>query len=227
MSGRPDSLILNAQGQIIYSITNLHEVWLFDPNTGANTLLAGNVGYPRDLVIEPGGSTMLIAQYAPGQIARYTFATSALTILASNLGTVDGVTYDPNGHLFAVVDHNQVCQIDPVAGTLLKCIVLEPSNLTNGGDGMTYDSYSGQLCVSHVGTEGNGLIELPTDLSKATWFQTGNINVPDGIVSDGQGDLFIGAGLQNVLEYDIASDAIVKSVSAFGVDDIVLIPGTN
>jgi hypothetical protein len=226
LAGKLDSLILNSQGQMIYSASNAGQVWLYDPTTGANTLLAGGLYNPRDLAIEPGGATMLIANYGRGQILRYNFSSGTVTILAKKLVTVDGIAYDPHGDLFAVVGRHQVCQIDPLAGTLLKCIVLEPKYRVNGGDGMVYDSYSGQLWVTHVGTQGNGLIEIPTDLSTQTWFQTGKIPVPDGIVSDGQGNLFIGAALQSIVEYNIPTDTIVKTVKAKGVDDLVLVPGT-
>jgi hypothetical protein len=226
IKGRLDSVILNAQGQIIYSIPILGQVWLFDPTTGLNTMLTGAVPYVRDLVIEPGGETMLMALNAQGMIKRYNFATGAVTLLVKKLGSVDGLVYDPSGQLFAVVDRNQVCQVDPAAGTLLKCIVLEPHYLTNGGDGMTYDPYTGQLWVSHDGTLGNGLIEIPTDLSTFTLYQTGNIRVPDGIVSDGKGNLYIGVALAWVTEYNIPSNTIVKSVKAPGCDDVVLVPGS-
>jgi len=225
-SGKPDSLVLNANGQIIYSMPSAGQVWLFDPSTGSNTMLAGGLKYPRDMVIEPGGQTMLIGFYSPGGIVRYNFATGAVTTLSKKLGNVDGLAYDANGDLFAVDGHNQVCQIDPVAGTVLKCIVLEPHHGVNGGDGMVYDSYTGQLWVSHDGQIGNGLIEIPTDLSSFTLYQTGHILVPDGLASDGQGNLYIGAGLRSIVQYNIPTDTIVKSVKAHGVDGCVLIPGT-
>jgi DNA-binding beta-propeller fold protein YncE len=226
ISGKLDSLILNAQGQLIYSIPGLGQIWLFDPVTLSNTLLVGGISYPRDMVIEPGGTTMLISLNAQGKIARYNFMTGAVTLLSKNLGSTDGIVYAPNGDLYVVVARNTVCQMDPVLGTKIKCITLEPHYKTNGGDGMVYDPYSGQLWVSHDGTLGNGLIEIPLDLSTFTLFQTGKIAVPDGIVSDAKGNLYIGAGLSNVVVYNIPTDTIVKTVKAPGIDDLVLVPGT-
>lgn len=227
MGGKPDSVILNSQGQLIYTMTNIGLLCMFDPVTGINTVLASGLSYPRDLVFDPGTeNTLLIALYARGQIARFNMITGTVTLLTTKLGTADGLAYDPAGELFVVANHNKVCQIDPVLGTVLKCIVLEPHYKVNGGDGITYDSYTGQLWVSHVGTLGNGLIELSTDLTTMTWFQSGHILVPDGIVSDGSGNLFIGAGLHNVVEYNIPTDSITKSVLVKGVDDVALVPGT-
>jgi hypothetical protein len=142
-------------------------------------MLVGGLPYPRDLVTDPSGTSLLIGLNAPGGIVRYSFITGTATLFAKNLGAVDGLAYDPAGELFAVITHNQVCQIEPVAPrTVLKCIVLEPHYLINGGDGMTYDPYSSHLWVSHIGTNGNGLIELPTDLSSQVWWQIGKIKVP-------------------------------------------------
>jgi hypothetical protein len=227
ITGKVDSIIVNSQGQIIYDIPVLDEVWMFDPSTGTNTLLISGVSYARDLVIEPGGATMLIALNATGEIARYNFSTGAVTILSKKLLSVNGLAYDSNGDLFAVVDKNQVCQIDPVAGTEIQCLVLEPHSGQNGGDGMVYDPYSGLLWISHDGTMGNGLAAVPTDLSTVTFYQTGNIRVPDGITTDGQGNLYIAAGLQWIVEYNIPTDTIVKKVKAPGVDSVAMVPATQ
>jgi DNA-binding beta-propeller fold protein YncE len=224
INARLDSLLLNSQGQIIYSVTNLGLISLFDPSSGVNTVLA-TVKYPRDLVMDPGGTSLLIALYAQGQIARLNLLTGTMTILTKNLKTTDGMAYDPAGHLFVVAGRNQVCQIDPVSGAVLKCLVLEPKYKSNGGDGMVYDSYTGQLWVTHDGTLGNGLIEIPTDLSGFTLFQTGKIITPDGIASDGKGNLYIGAGTRIVV-YNIPTDTLTKSIKASSIDDVALVPGT-
>lgn len=227
--GRPDSLILNNQGQILYSvpmITPYGYIGLFDPATGWNTVLVSGISYPRDLVLEPGGMSMLIGQYSPGAILRFNFVTGVLTTVASKLGSVDGLAYDPAGHLFAVLRHNLIAQIDPNTGAILKTLVLEPHYKINGGDGITYDPYTRNLWVSHDGTLGNGLIKVPTDLSGFTLFQTGNIRVPDGVVSDGKGNLYIGAGLQRLVIYNIPTNTITKTITVPGIDDVVLVPGT-
>src|ERR1700730_6806914 len=126
IGAKPDDLVLNSQGQLIYSVPSLGTVNLFDPVTGGNTVLVSGLRYARDLLIEPDGTTMLISCYARGLIMRFTFATNAMTVLTKNLGTVDGLAYDPNGHLFAVANANTVVQIDPLTGAVLKTLVLEP-----------------------------------------------------------------------------------------------------
>lgn len=227
IGAKPDSLLLNSQGQIIYTVTNLGLLGMYDTGTGINTVLASGLSYPRDLVFDFGTeNSLLIANYARGQILRYNMITGTVSILAKNLGSTDGLAYDAAGNLFVVAHHNKVCQIDPTLGTVLNCIVIEPAYKVNGADGLTYDPYSGQLWATHIGTIGNGLMEIPTDLSSVTFFQTGNIHTPDGVQPDGYGNLYIGATLQHIVVYNIPTDTITKSVYCKSVDDIALIPGT-
>lgn len=242
VDGRPDSLIVypptSPTGKIIYTVALSRQLEMFDPATGLNTVLLsfGSTspipGYPRDLILEPSGTSLLVGLYSPGKIVRYNILTGTETLLSKNLGALDGLAYDPAGDLFAVSKRNTIVQIDPVTGLVLKTLVLEPRVGTNGADGLVYDTYTGQLWASTDGygkTPGplaNGIIEVPTDLSGFTTFQIGKISVPDGIVSDGKGNLYIGAGLGHIVQYNIPTDTIVKSVKAPGVDDVALIPGT-
>jgi sugar lactone lactonase YvrE len=224
---KPDGIIVTPQGNIVYTMNAGGLVEMFNPVTGVNTVLGSGLGGLRDLVMDPSGTSFLIAAYSPGKILRMNLtAPYTVTTLASKLKTVNGLAYDANGDLFAVADMNTVVQLDPVKGTTLKTLVLEPHYKSNGGDGMVYDSYTGQLWISHIGTEGNGLIEVPTNLSGTQLFQTGKILQPDGIASDGKGNLFISLAYNDIYEYNILTDTITKDVKVKGVDTAVLIPGT-
>jgi sugar lactone lactonase YvrE len=220
---RPDSLVVNAQGQILYTVSSAGTLQMFDPKTGTNSEL-WNFGQasPRDMLFEPGGASVLISLYATAQLARYNLTTGAVTIFPQKIqqlgSSLDGLAYDPAGNLYAVVSHNTVCQLDPNTGAILQTLALEPHNAVNGGDGMVYDAFTKNLWVSHDGTLGNGLIEVPLTqstppvLGAPILLQTGNLHVPDGILSDGKGSLYIGEGLQFLTQYDIASDTIVRRV---------------
>jgi sugar lactone lactonase YvrE len=244
-AGTPDGLLVNSQKQLIYDLSPQGVLGLYDPATGTNTVLASGLKSPRDLVFDvstacnpnANASTMLVSEYSIGQIIRYDFTTGTFTKLGAPLGTpgsgfaVDGLAYDAQGHLFAVANHNTVVQLDPCTGEVLKTLVLEPHYKVDGGDGMVYDPYSGQLWLSHDGSDNaNGLIEVPTDLSTFSLFQSGQIPVPDGIVSDGKGNLYIGAGLQRLVAYNIPSDTLAQpspsSMLVPGIDSLVLIAGT-
>lgn len=230
----PDDLTLNSQGQLIYSVPNQGTVNLFDPKTGTNTILTSGIGGARDLAIEPGGQTMLIAKYVtPPEILRYNFVTHTTTILvpkAANLGTCDGIAYDPYGNLYAVAHHNTVVQIDPVTGAILATLVLEPHNGVNGGDGLTYDSFTGSLWATHDGKVlGTGLIQIPVSPSGFTptnfsFYPLAAGNV-DGIKSDGKGNLYIGA-IHTAIEYNIPTHTIIKNIVVRGADGVALVPGT-
>jgi hypothetical protein len=243
--GKPDSILLTSTGQLIYDLAPQGILALYDPVAQTNTILATGLKSPRDMVFDvptvcnpnANSNTVLVAEYSIGQIIRYNLTTHTFVKLGKQLGSktngfaVDGLAYDPLGNLFAVVSHNSVVQVDPCTGVVLNTLVLEPHYKVNGGDGMVYDSYSGQLWISHDGNNNaNGLIEVPTDLSSFSLFQVGQIPVPDGIVSDGKGNLYIGAGLKRLMAYNIPSDTLLhpaaKSLVVTGIDDLVLIPGT-
>jgi len=168
IGARPDDLTLNALGQLIYSVPLLGTVNRFDPTTGINSVLVSGLKYVRDLAIEPGGQTMLIAVYTPGKIVRFNFTTGETVTLTQKLGTCDGIAYDAFGNLYAVANHNTIVQINPVSGAVLNTLVLEPHSGVNGGDGLTYDSFTGSLWATHDGTTGKGLIQIPTSAAGFT-----------------------------------------------------------
>jgi len=244
--GEPDSILINSQGQLIYDLSHDGILALYDPATKINTVLYTGLKSPRDLVFDvptacnpnANANTMLLSEYSIGQIIRYDFTTGSVTKLGAQLGSpttgfsVDGLAYDLQGNLFAVANHNTVVQLDPCTGSILKTLVLEPHYKVNGGDGMVFDPYSGQLWISHDGTDNaNGLIEVPTDLSSFALFQTGQIAVPDGIVSDGKGNLYIGAGLQRLMVYNIPTDTLAQpqanALVVPGIDSLALIPANS
>jgi hypothetical protein len=233
---RTDSVLVNAQGQLIYTATAMGTLQMFDPQTGQNTVLANfGAGGPRDLVFDPGGGSVLVALYVFSKIARYDLASGTTTIFpAKELGTsLDGLAYDPAGNLYAVVSRNTICQLDPNTGAILQTVVLEPHYETNGGDGLVYDTYTKNLWSAHDGTIGDGLIELPLTestppiLGTPIFLQTGNIHVPDGVISDGQGNLYIGEGLQFLTQYSIPSDTIVKRLLVDGIDSEAFVPSPS
>lgn len=249
-TGKLDDLTVNAAGQLIYSVPSTGTVYLYDPTTGINTTLVTGLKYARDLEIEPGGQTMLIAIYSPGAIVRFNFATGATTTLA-NLGaelkalgtcdgqpcpktsTCDGIAYDPYGNLYAVANHNYIVQINPTTGAIVNTLFLEPAHGINGGDGMTYDSYTGSLWATHDGTTGDGLLQIPVTASGLgstfslflTPALTASGSPPDGIKSDGKGNLYIGA-IHTAAVYNIPTNTITANVAVNGADGVSLVPGT-
>jgi sugar lactone lactonase YvrE len=232
----PDDLILNAAGQLIYSIPKTGNVNMYDPATGVNTTLATGIGAARDLEIEPGGASMLIAKYSGSpEIIRYNFASGAWSVLVSKtakLGSCDGIAYDEYGNLYAVADHNTIIQINPSTGKILATLVLEPHSGINGGDGLTYDSYTKSLWATHDGTLGGGVLEIPVSPSGFastspgfTFYPMPGIGNLDGIKSDGKGNLYIGA-IWTAIVYNIPTNTVTHSITVKGADGVSLVPGT-
>ena len=228
-SAKLDELILNSAGQLIYVVPSLGTVNLYDPTTKQNTTLVSGLKYARDMEIEPGGQTMLIAIATPGQIVRFNFATGTTTLLAKKLKTCDGIAYDPYGNLYAVANHNTIVQLNPVTGAILNTLVLEPHKGVNGGDGMVYDTFSGSLWVTHDGTTGGGLLQIPVTPaglpSTFTFYPTPALKAPDGIKSDGKGNLYIGA-IWTAAVYNIPTNTITKNIVVKGAAGVALVPGT-
>lgn len=237
IGGRPDSLMVNSSGQIIYSVTSLADIDLFNPSSGVNTVLAntGSGSAPMDMVFDPSGTSFLTSLHGPGKLARYSFTTGTLTIFpAKKIGTLDGLAYDPDGNLFAVVNHNTLCQIDPNLGTVLQTLTIEPHDGINGGDGLVYDPYTKNLWgawVTHDSAAGNGVMEIPLTengthpiLGTPIFYQAGTMRLPDGITTDGAGNLYIGYNSQYLAQYNIPGNTIVKTLKVKGIDSPALIP---
>jgi sugar lactone lactonase YvrE len=237
IGGKPDDMTLNSSGQLIYSVPDAGTVNLWDPILQSNTVLASGIFGARDLEIEPGAETMLIAKYsAPAEIIRYNFTTGTQQVLvtkAAKLGTCDGIAYDGYGNLYAVADHNTIVQINPTTGAILATLVLEPHVGVNGADGLTWDPYTNSLWATHDGKTGIGLLQIfVTQTGFASTTSSGFVFYPftkitnvDGIKSDGLGNLYIGA-IWEALVYSIPNNAITTNIIVKGADGVSLVPGT-
>jgi glucose/arabinose dehydrogenase len=227
IGANPDSLLVDSRGRIIYTVEKSGDVDIYDPSTGLNSVLATGFLYPRDLVFDPGGATLLVSNYEKGEIDRINMTTGAWTPLLTKQKTVDGMAYDSQGNLFAnVKQHTQIVQINPTTGAILKTltVVTNQARAYYGLDGLTYDPYTGELWATDVGTGANCLVEIPTNLSGFTLVQVGNMVTPDGLISDGLGNIYLSVNLSRVYEYNIPTNTITKEVRVTGVDDVAFVP---
>jgi WD40 repeat protein len=239
IGGSPDDLTLNSQGQLLYTVPKAGTVNLWDPTTGVNTVLATGITWARDLEIEPGGETMLVAKYdSPAAIERYNFSTGTYAPLfppTKGYTAFDGIAYDGYGNLYAVSNHNTIIQLNPITGAILNTLVLEPHSGVNGGDGLTWDPYTQSIWTTHDGKTGVGVIQIyvnengfvSTTSSGFTFYPftgTGITNV-DGIKSDGLGNLYIG-GIYFGVVYNIPENKVTNMIVTKGADGISLVPGT-
>jgi hypothetical protein len=211
-----DSLMFDAQGNIVYDSYSGGTVGRYNVTTQVNTSVTGSFAGPADMALEPGGTSALISDAGGTTISRVNLTTSAASGSLSVGARPDGVTYDNAGHLFAVLGLNEVAQIDPVTGAILKTI-----STPDQPDGLTFDPTTGML---YVASDGGGFYTIPTDLSTATFTSVPG-EVFDGIASSGSDLLFV---IRNTggLEFDLSTMTTVET-SPFisGADDIAPLAG--
>ena len=215
--GGLDSLMFDPQGNIVYDSFGGGTVWRYNVTTHANTQVTGAFAGPADMALEPGGGTALISNASGSTITRINLATSSAVGSLSVGARPDGIIYDAAGALYAVLGLQEVVQIDPATGMILKTIanLLQP-------DGLTYDAATNKL---YVASDAGGFYTIPTDLSSATFTPVAGSPVFDGIASQGN-DLFIVVRGQGGLLYDLAANSVVEtSPTIVGADDIAPVAG--
>ncbi len=225
-SSAPDSLIFGSNGVIIYTENSAGEVAIFDPRTGTNTMIAQGFGDGRDITLEPGGNSILLTEFANGNIDRIDLTTHAVTRLSSGISEPQGITYDNKGNLFVVAGGtDSLDQIDPTTGAVLKTITLNATGLL---DGVTYDPVTSAFWVSD---NSGGLVEvsnyLTTPMVQEFLAPSAAGGVYDGVESDGQGNIYVAAYSNHIVQYTIATNTFTALTSINGLDDLAPIVGTG
>jgi DNA-binding beta-propeller fold protein YncE len=222
--GNPDSLIFDSSGRIIYSEYNTGNVRRYDPSTHTDQLLGFVGGTPQDLLLDPGGNSVLVATANGGGIDRIDLNTLAVTQLTGFSGLSQGLAYLPDGTLYvnALVNNQWVLdQIRPDTGAIIRSS--QPSS-GHQLDGLTYDPFTGHFFAS-TWSDGNGFYEIsPTTLTSLGF--TAGVPNSDGIVSDGNGNIYIaGTGDQHVYQYDSRTSTLTQKTMVAGLDDIAPVSG--
>jgi hypothetical protein len=216
--GQIDSLLFDGSGNLLYSIIGTNAIGKFNLTTHSNVILSsgGNFTGVADMALDPGGATFLVSNAFDGSIDRVNDTTGAQTVLYNGGLRPDGLTYDNAGHLFAVLGLNEVAQLDPVTGAVLKTIATP-----NQPDGLTFDATTGKLYVS---SDAGGFYTVDTGLTTAT-FTSLSGHVFDGIASSGNLLYFIERN-QGGVQYNLTSGLItVTSPFISLADDIAPVAG--
>jgi sugar lactone lactonase YvrE len=213
IAANPDSLIFSG-GNVLF--TEVNQGILADYNPGTNTVTNIATGFlqPRDLALEPGGNTVLVSDFVNASIDRVNLTTHVVTTLFSGANP-DGLTYDNNGNLFAVLNRNMIAQINPTTGAIINKTSIFDNNL----DGLTYDPTTGTLWV---GSENGAIWQVPESLLSEMSFAAGSI---DGLEADGQGNIYLANFGNNVQKFVIATHTLTDLTPVPGLDDLAPLSG--
>jgi len=239
---RPDDLVSNGPGRVLYldqgtnlpegtTAPNTGQLRLHDFNTNADTRIAGGFSRPADLTFDPNGTSLLLTESDGAKIDRVVLATGVTTTLGTYTGSnPNGLAYDGAGHLFANLGTRTgsatsfLAQIDPTTGAILG----QTTGLLSA-DGLAFDRTSGRLFAASA--LGSVLYSVnPSNLTDVL-----SISLPgpaDGVVSDGNGNLFIGGrtlvgtGPTPVYEYTLATGRVttVATIPVASSIDLALAP---
>jgi sugar lactone lactonase YvrE len=222
-AGAPlDSLFFDPSGRVIFDELDNGTVRAFNPNTNSNVLLASGIGQPIDLALEPNKTSFLVSDANNNRLDRVSLMGGILGSLSLG-GRPDGVTYSANGNLFVNVssgfqnNDSKVEEINPTTGA----VIASTGNTHIFLDGLTYDGFTGMLFASDYN---NGrILEInPTTLSFTSLTPTGAaLSQPDGITSDGQGNLYIASRANGtVMQYNITANHDTAIGFITGLDDL-------
>jgi sugar lactone lactonase YvrE len=218
-----DSLVFDSTGRIIYTELDTGVVAAYNPITHTNVTLASSLMAPIDLALEPSNTSVLVSVAASNLLSRVSLAGAGVTGGLVVGGRPDGLIYDAAGDLFVNVssgfqsNNSQVERIDPATGAVLA---------TSGNtglflDGLTYDSSTGKLFATDYN---NGRIVRIDPSTLAVTVLPGVTvpsNGPDGITSDGMGNLFLASRANGqVVEYNILSNTATNIAFIDGLDDL-------
>jgi hypothetical protein len=177
----PDSLMFDTMGRILYTAISAGQVRIIDVNANPqDSLIAPQPGnpllnHPADVLLEPGGHTMLVSEFGlillgGGKIDRIDLVSPSHPITqlwppsnGSGSGNPEGLAYDNVGRLFANLGlrglnptdppAKYVAQLDPVTGAILHQSPCPPqggSPCLSSLDGLTYDSFTQKLYAASL-----------------------------------------------------------------------------
>jgi len=218
-----DSLFFDPSGRIIYSQLNNARVLAYNPQNNTNTVLATGLASPIDLALEPSLTSFLTSNSGSNSLSRVSLAGGVLGAALPLGGRPDGIIYDGSGRLFVNVstgftaNDTTVEQINPTTGAVL-------AHSANTGvflDGLTYDSFSGMLFASDY-NNGRILRLNPNTLAFTILTPSGAaLSQPDGITSDGMGNLYIASRANSqVVQYVITTNTATDVGTINGLDDL-------
>jgi sugar lactone lactonase YvrE len=203
----PDDLVLAPDGSVYISDVRAGAIKQYTPDGRLNLVLSG-LSSPEGMAFLPDGS-MVIAEQGMNRLVRYNFASNTVAPFlelpnqTGNLG-VDGIFWNgselivpdsPNGTVLAVsADGGSVRQL---ASDLAR-----PTGAWTEADG--------NLLIADE--NGNAIVRLHPD---GALEQVASVSVPDDVVADSNGNIFVAA----------IGDNAIHVITAQDNQDIVLVSG--
>lgn len=216
-----DSLIFDTSGNIVFSQISTGKIGIYNTTTHTNTFFSPTGAGVADMALDPGGASVLVSNAFSNFIWRINLTTGAV-MNTFIVGTrPDGLAYDASGNLFAVLGTDEIAQLNPNTGAIIKTF-FEPAGCTTA-DALTFNPTTGKLYMS---CDGGGFATFDTALTSATFTPLNLLpNGPDGIASLGNNLYFVNRGVGGV-QYNLTTGVITGVSSPIsGADDIAPLSG--
>jgi hypothetical protein len=213
-SGQIDGLMFVNPTTMVYSVIGGGGIGVFTcaafatngTCSGAQTdnflnVSPNNLNNPASLAADPGGATFLVSSSSNNGVYRINLSTGAKTQLFDAGMRADSLAYDSAGDLFAIFNENEIAQIDPTTGAIVKTLAIPVPPGAQGpqAGGLTFDAATGFL---YVATNNGGVYQIDTGLTTLTYQQiltSGNTQF-GGIASTGN-TLYIVNRNQGAIQY--------------------------
>lgn len=219
----PDAVIVGPYQQIIYALAGAGEIHSFNPYTHTDATLATGLSSPFNIVLEPGCKSILVSDTGVNKIFRIMLSNGALTTFYSGPDTIEGLSYDTNGNLFASDDQlNAIVEFNSAGAIINQTSSNSP--LTTP-DGLTYDAHTDALYASS--NTGQIIYKVSMDLTTVSVISFPVAPVLAGIVSDGSGNLYVvgvNGTSSTIFKYAILTATQTTLNTVPGLDDLALIP---
>jgi outer membrane protein assembly factor BamB len=180
----------------------------------------GQLNMPADLAVDPSSvsaGTFLVASSGSNTIFRINYSTGQV-VTSFNFGMrPDGIAYVGN-ELFVVLGENEIAQIDPGTGAIIKTLALPTPGgaLTPQADGLTYDASNGYL---YVASDDGGIYQVNTALTTQVYTQV--LTPANTVTNEFDGITSLGNTIY-IINRDQHGDTVSLNPSTGAVGGIVL-----
>lgn len=230
----PDSLVQDPQGRLIYSEPLANQIRRFDPASNTDVLLSDStngVNFPQDMILEPSGNSLLVANFSGNKITRVNLAGPFPNgTVFTTISTPEGMVFDTGGRLFVNAGFGTagagIYQLDPVTGAILKQnIGFDPANQP---DGLTFDPSTNRLFATSSGIPGpgggsNSIFSIDPNTLAAV--KIGSVPAPDGVINDFHGTLYVASRTGFVYSVsELMPNTVTQLTPVPTIDDLGIVP---